>query len=78
MVDLDGLSAADLSVQVKWVYGAAATPQLVDLLRRTTPYMLDFARQLCGVDVGVCFFALLLVSMVCEVEDSSTSTGNKL
>ena len=64
VVDLDGVSATDLCVHVKWVYSAETTPELMNLLRRATPYMLDFARQLCGVEVGVCPFTTLRVSML--------------
>lgn len=65
VVDLDGLIAAELSVQVKWLFGAQATPERIDLLRRATPYMLDYARQMCGCDVRVCFCTTLLVSNIC-------------
>lgn len=57
VIELDGVNAVEVHVHVKWLFGAQATLERVHLLRRATPYMLDFARQLCGADVGVCLFA---------------------
>jgi hypothetical protein len=53
VIELDGLDAVELKVQVKWVFGAEATPELIALLKRATPYMTDFARQICGAKVWV-------------------------
>lgn len=53
VVELDGMNAKEYNVQVKWLFGAEATSERITLLRRATPYMLDFARQMCGAEVGV-------------------------
>jgi hypothetical protein len=66
VTELDGVNGLDFVVQVKWVFGAQATPERIALLHRATPYMIDFARQLCGAKVWVqlvtiisCFHCLI-------------------